>query len=50
MRAEEEIKESKIQLERLNKHLNDVIENERLKISRDIHDELGQLLTVLKID
>jgi len=50
VRAEEEIKESKIQLERLNKHLNDVIENERLKISRDIHDELGQLLTVLKID
>jgi PAS domain S-box-containing protein len=46
----EEIIESKKQLEELYKRLNNVIENERMEISREIHDELGQTLTALKID
>jgi PAS domain S-box-containing protein len=46
----EEIIESKKQLEKLYKHLNDVREDERAEISREIHDELGQALTALKID
>ncbi len=49
-KAEEEIKESKRQLEQLYKRLNDIRENERLEISREIHDELGQSLTALKMD
>jgi len=48
--AEEEIIETKRQLEELYKHLNDVRENERTGISREIHDELGQSLTALKMD
>jgi two-component system sensor histidine kinase UhpB len=47
---EEEIKESKRQLEQLYSHLTDVRENERAGISREIHDELGQSLTALKMD
>lgn len=49
-KSEEEINESKIQLEKLYKSLNDIRENERLEISREIHDELGQSLTALKMD
>jgi two-component system sensor histidine kinase UhpB len=48
--AEEKIKETKIQIEELYKHLNDVRENERAGISREIHDELGQSLTAIKMD
>ncbi|NJD23412.1 MAG: PAS domain S-box protein [Melioribacter sp.] len=49
-KSEEEIKESKNQLEKLYKRLNDIRENERADISREIHDELGQSLTALKMD
>jgi len=48
--AQEEIHNSKKQLEQLYKHLNDVRENERAEISREIHDELGQSLTALRMD
>lgn len=34
----------------LNAHLETVRENERLAISREIHDEIGQSLTALKLD
>ena len=48
--AEEIIKQSHIQLEQLSRHLVEAIENERTRISRELHDELGQSLTALKID
>jgi len=49
-RAEEEMRNARTQVEELNKHLIKVREDERALISRDIHDELGQSLTALKID
>lgn len=47
---EEELKKSYDQLRALTKHLESVREEERTKISREVHDELGQSLTGLKID
>ena len=49
-KADEELRKSKELLEKLNTHLHDIRENEREVISRDIHDQLGQSLTALKID
>jgi len=48
--AEIEIEKSKELLGNLNKRLESVRENERADISREIHDQLGQSLTALKID
>ena len=48
--AEEELKNSRQQLRSLLAHLQSVREDERARISREIHDELGQVLTALKID
>ena len=48
--AEEEIRKSKKLLEDLHKHLNEIRENERALISREIHDQIGQSLTALKLD
>ena len=48
--AEEKLKESYEAIRTLTGHLQNVREEERLHISREIHDELGQLLTVLKMD
>ena len=48
--AEEEIRKSKKLLEDLYKHQIDIRENERASISREIHDELGQSMTALKLD
>ncbi len=47
---EDELKKSYDQLRALTKHLESVREEERTKISREVHDELGQSLTGLKID
>jgi PAS domain S-box-containing protein len=47
---EEELNRSYNQLRALTKHLESVREEERAKISREVHDELGQSLTGLKID
>lgn len=47
---EKEIINSREKYELLNQHILRVREEERLHISREIHDELGQALTALKID
>jgi len=49
-KIEEELRKSKEMLEKLNQHLNEIREDERALISREIHDELGQSLTALKLD
>jgi PAS domain S-box-containing protein len=48
--AVEEINNMKESLEKLNQRLEEIRENERASISREIHDQLGQSLTALKID
>jgi len=47
---EEKLKHSEKQLRELYKHLQKTRETERTRISREIHDELGQELTGLKLD
>jgi PAS domain S-box-containing protein len=49
-RAEEDLNESYQQIRRLTAYLQKVREDERADIARDIHDELGQQLTVMKMD
>jgi signal transduction histidine kinase len=39
-----------MQLRQLTKHMDHLRENERIHIAREIHDELGQQLTVLKMN
>ena len=48
--AEEELKKSYSQQRDLSRHLQTVREEERSRIAREIHDELGQALTALKMD
>ncbi len=45
-----ELKESQEQLRSLAGHLQQIREHEREAIARDMHDDLGQLLTSLKMD
>jgi signal transduction histidine kinase len=49
-RAEREIRNSREQLRNLSAHLQSVREQERTRMAREIHDELGQSLTALKMD
>jgi PAS domain S-box-containing protein len=46
-RTEAEIERSREQLRKLSAHLQSVREKERTRIARELHDELGQLLTAL---
>ncbi len=48
--ARERLKVSERQLRALSAHLENLREQERTRISREIHDQLGQILTALKID
>jgi signal transduction histidine kinase len=47
--AEERLKESQSKLPNLAVHLLSAREEERKKVAREIHDELGQVLTALKM-
>jgi two-component system sensor histidine kinase UhpB len=49
-RAEQELRQSRERLRALSVRLQSLREEERTRISREIHDELGQLLTGIKID
>jgi len=49
-RAEQELRTSSEQLRSLAAHLLSVREEERARISREVHDELGQSLTAVKMD
>jgi PAS domain S-box-containing protein len=48
--AEETLQQSYKQIRALTNHLQNIREEERIHIAREIHDELGQKLTVMKMD
>jgi two-component system, NarL family, sensor histidine kinase UhpB len=48
--AELETKHSQEQLRELSSHIQDVREEERLRIAREIHDDMGGTLTAIKLD
>jgi PAS domain S-box-containing protein len=49
-RAEDQLRKSQEELRNLSRHLQSVREEERKAISREIHDQLGQTLTVLQME
>jgi signal transduction histidine kinase len=48
--SELEIKHSKAQLRELSSHIQDVREQERIAIAREVHDDMGSTLTAIKLD
>jgi PAS domain S-box-containing protein len=49
-KTQEALSESQEQLKKFAAHLQDVREEERVLLAREIHDELGQILIAIKID
>lgn len=49
-RAEARVRESQLELRNLYARLQQAREEERLKLARDVHDQLGQILSAAKID
>jgi PAS domain S-box-containing protein len=49
-RAEEKLRRSREQLRALTSHLQNAIEEERARIAREIHDDIGQTFTAIKMD
>ncbi|HEY0060228.1 MAG TPA: sensor histidine kinase, partial [Flavisolibacter sp.] len=49
-KAEDDLLQKNIELRQLSAHLENIREEERTKMSREIHDELGQQLTGLKME
>ena len=49
-KAEDELKRSHERLRNLSAYLQTTIENERKNIAREVHDDLGQTLTAIKMD
>jgi signal transduction histidine kinase len=47
---EHELRLSQTKLQNLSAHLEDVREKERARLARELHDEMGQALTVMKMD
>ena len=50
LQMEDELQQSHQLLQDLNQYVLEAVENERGRISREIHDELGQSLSALKMD
>jgi two-component system, NarL family, sensor histidine kinase UhpB len=48
--AEIEIMRSQDQLRELSAHIQDVREEERLSLAREVHDDMGSMLTAIKMD
>jgi PAS domain S-box-containing protein len=49
-KAEVELNEKNSELQKLSAHLQQIREEERKYLAREVHDELGQLVSALKID
>jgi two-component system, NarL family, sensor histidine kinase UhpB len=49
-KAEDEIRQSRERLRALSAHLQFVREQERIKIAREVHDDLGQVLSALRME
>jgi PAS domain S-box-containing protein len=49
-KAEEALYQSDLQLRKFASHLQNVREEEKIALAREIHDDLGQILVALKID
>lgn len=48
--TEMEVRKSRERLRELSSHIESIKENERMRIAREIHDDIGVMLTALKMD